>query len=166
MKVAEIVDFHNALWASALSGTSGTALFWWWDRLDPRNHYPHYRPLADFVADIPWTTARLQPIKAVVSGPPARLVGLQAEDRAYLWLFDPQASWDNVVIRQHQPEHDCRLAGGDLTTEAGHVSRRSGGTRATGKVLLQQDVRLDESPLRLTPPPWHSDIACKITPTS
>ena len=29
----EVVDFHNALWASALSGAATTALFWWWDRL-------------------------------------------------------------------------------------------------------------------------------------
>ena len=56
----ELSDFHNGLWASALSGASGTAMFWWWERLDQRNHYHHYRPLADFVADIPWTTAGLQ----------------------------------------------------------------------------------------------------------
>jgi hypothetical protein len=62
----EIIDFHHAIWASTLSGVSGTALFWWWDRLDPRDHYPHYRPLADYVADIPWTTARLRAITATV----------------------------------------------------------------------------------------------------
>jgi hypothetical protein len=100
----EIVDFHHAIWASALSGVSGTALFWWWDRLDPRNHYPHYRPLADFVADIPWTTAKLRAITATVSDPQVRAGRLQGDDRAYFWLFDPAASWENVVIRKHQPE--------------------------------------------------------------
>ena len=93
-----MVDFHNALWSSALSGTSGVALYWWWDRLDRRNVYPHYRPLAAFVNDVPWTTAGLRRSSAAVAMDRARVVGLQGRDRAYLWLFNPQAAWANVVV--------------------------------------------------------------------
>ncbi len=159
----EIVDFHNGLWASALSGTSGTALFWWWDRLDARNHYPHYRLLADFLADVPWTTARLQQTTATASGPRVRMVGLQGDDRAYLWLFDPQASWDNIVIRRHTPGtiSGVRLEVPNL--KPGTYRAAWWDTRA-GKVLRQEEVRVQESPLRIAPPAWQSDIACKITP--
>ena len=50
---ANLVHFHNALWSSALSGASGTALFWWWELLDPMDAYPHYAPLSKFMADVP-----------------------------------------------------------------------------------------------------------------
>ena len=50
---AALVHFHNSLWASALSGASGTAMFWWWELLDPMDAYPQYSPLAKFMADVP-----------------------------------------------------------------------------------------------------------------
>ncbi|MHC4400945.1 MAG: apiosidase-like domain-containing protein [Planctomycetota bacterium] len=101
---SEVIDFHNGLWASALSGTSGTAMFWWWDRLDQRNHYRHYRPLADFVADVPWTTAGLQPARVHALDPRIRVHGLAGRAQAHLWLFDPQASFESVVIRGATPD--------------------------------------------------------------
>jgi hypothetical protein len=162
-KSLEIVDFHNAIWASALSGTSGTALFWWWDRLDARDHYRHYRPLADFLADVPWTTAHLQQTTATASGRAVRLVGLQGEDRAYLWLFDPQASWDNVVIRQHKPEAQGGVQLAVPGLKAGTYRVQWWDTR-TGKTIQQDDVQVRDAPLRAEAPQWQCDIACKITP--
>ncbi len=158
----EIIDFHNALWASALSGASGTAMCWWWDRLDPRNHYPHYRPLADFVADIPWTSANMQPVTVEVSRSDLQVVGLQAEDRAYCWLFDPAASFEKVVIHQSQPHSmlDVRLEIGKLVPGTYHVEWWD--TR-TGEIIERSDVSLAKSPLQLTVPPWQRDVACKVT---
>jgi hypothetical protein len=111
----EITDFHNVLWASALSGASGTALFWWWDRLDPRNHYPHYLPLTQFASQIPWTTSGLRAARAAVhtgatESPPTApsadvvVIGLAGRDRAHLWLFHTQASWHESVIAGKTPE--------------------------------------------------------------
>ena len=161
----EIVDFHHAIWASALSGASGTALFWWWDRLDPRNHYPHYRPLADFVADIPWTTAKLRKISATVSGTEARLVGLQGDDRAYFWLFDSAASWEHVVIRNRQPEtiDGQQIDVGGLQPGAYRVEWWD--TR-TGEIVRRDHVSLEQPVLRLAVPRWQRDFAGKIVPLS
>ncbi|MCL4201868.1 MAG: DUF5060 domain-containing protein [Pirellulaceae bacterium] len=161
----EILDFHHAIWASALSGTSGTALFWWWDRLDPRNHYPHYRPLADFVADIPWTTANLRKISATISGTEVRLAGLQGDDRAYFWLFDPAASWEHVVIRNHQPGtiSDQRIDVDGLQPGAYRVEWWD--TR-TGEIVRRDRVALDQPVLRLAVPRWQRDLAGKVVPFS
>ena len=63
----ELVHFHNSLWASALSGSSGTVLFWWWDQLDRMDAYHHYRPLAAFLAGVPFTTAGLRETTATSS---------------------------------------------------------------------------------------------------
>jgi len=159
----EVIDFHNAIWGSALSGTSGTALFWWWDRLDKRNAYPHYRPLAKFLADIPWTTARLQKTAATVSRESLRLVGLQGQDRAYLWLFDPQASFESVVIRKAKP---ATIDGATIVIQdlkAG-TYRVSWWDTWEAQVVKEDKCESSDGALRLTVPSFTRDIACKIVP--
>lgn len=161
----QVVDFHNAIWASALSGSSGTVLFWWWDRLDQRNHYPHYRPLADFLADVPWTTAGLQPTSGTVSGNRARLVGLQGRDRAYLWLFNPQASWTSAVVQHVTPEPI-----GKATLE---VKDLAPGTYRVlwwdtdqGKSVKEERLTPSVGVVRLAVPTFAKDLACKIVPAA
>ena len=158
---SEVIDFHNGLWASALSGASGTAMFWWWERLDQRNHYRRYRPLADFVADIPWTTADLQVASVCAVDSRIHTHGLAGRDRAYIWVFDPRASFENVVIRNAKPE---KLA--DVKIELQGLAR--GGYRVqwwntqTGEVINEQPVTVSEQPLRLAAPPFTRDVAAKI----
>jgi hypothetical protein len=159
----EVIDFHNAIWASALSGTSGTALFWWWDRLDRRNAYPHYRPLATFLADVPWTTARLEKAAVTVSRESLRLVGLQGQDRAYLWLFDPQASFESIVIRK------TKHAQVDSATIA--IQGLKAGTYRVlwwdtwdGRIIKEDSVASSDGGLRMAVPSFTRDIACKIVP--
>ncbi len=159
----QVVDFHNAIWASALSGSSGTVLFWWWDRLDKRNHYPHYRPLADFLADVPWTTARLERTSATVSKRQVRLVGLQGRDRAYLWLFNPQAAWSGVVMQQVTP---TPISGATLEIKGldpGAYRVQWWDTRQ-GKAVKEERLSPSAGILRLAAPTFDRDIACKIVP--
>lgn len=55
-------DFHNALWAPVALGAAGTTLSWWWrERIEPQNLFFHYRAVAAFVADVPWTECSFQP---------------------------------------------------------------------------------------------------------
>ncbi|MHC4282357.1 MAG: apiosidase-like domain-containing protein [Planctomycetota bacterium] len=71
------VHFHNSLWASAFAGNSGTAMFWWWDQLDRQDAYSHYKPLADFLADVSFSPARLpgrRPCILMALQPKGRLV--------------------------------------------------------------------------------------------
>ncbi|MFW6164019.1 MAG: DUF5060 domain-containing protein, partial [Planctomycetota bacterium] len=92
-KDKEFWHLHNALWASALSGLSGTVMHWFWDAIHKRDLYHHYTPVARFVADIPWTTAKLQPASARASDPKLRVIGLRGDGCAYLWLFHEEATW-------------------------------------------------------------------------
>ncbi|MBN1854277.1 MAG: DUF5060 domain-containing protein [Pirellulales bacterium] len=158
---SEVIDFHNGLWASALSGTSGTAMFWWWDRLDQRNHYRHYRPLADFVAGIPWTAAGLQTARVRVLHPRIHVHGLAGREQAYLWLFDPQASFESVVIRgvnpQLLPEIQLELMG----LSDGNYRVQWWDTQ-TGKVVKQDRTTVTDQLLRLTVPSFARDLAAKI----
>jgi hypothetical protein len=88
-----LADAHNALWASALSGASGTALFWWWERLDQRDVYPLYQQVSRFVREIPWNSGELQTLKAKPENEALFVQGLATETSAWLWLFNPDAAW-------------------------------------------------------------------------
>jgi hypothetical protein len=159
----QIVDFHNAIWASALSGSSGTVLFWWWDRLDRRNVYPQYRPLAEFLADVPWTTAGLKPTSATLSTEQVRLVGLQGPDRAYLWLFNPQAAWSSVVIEHVTP---APISGAtlDIKDLAPGTYRVQWWDTSQGKTVKEERLSSSAGILRTDVPTFARDVACKIVP--
>lgn len=159
----EVLDFHNALWASALSGVSGTAMFWWWERLDQRNHYSHYRPLAGFVADIPWTTARLRPANIHTLDPRVRMHGLAGRDRAYAWIFDPISSFENVVVRGKRPVllSDVQL---DVEGLANKTYCVEWWDTRVGGLLKQGRVEPTDGRLRLCVPPFTHDIAAKVFP--
>ena len=44
------------------TGLSGAASFWWWETWDQLDAYRHYRPLAAFLAEMPFATAQLQSV--------------------------------------------------------------------------------------------------------
>jgi hypothetical protein len=159
----ELADFHNVLWASALSGASGTAMFWWWERLDQRNAYPVYRPLSRFIADVPWTSGQVKAATATCSNTQVRTVGLQTADHAWLWLFNPEASWTRLVIEKRRP---ARIAGAKL-----ELSDLVDGTYRIrwldprqGIVVSEEKLPLAEGVLRLSVPDFARDIACTISP--
>jgi hypothetical protein len=159
----ELVDAHNALWASALSGASGTALFWWWERLDERNVYPFYRPVSAFVADVPWTSGEVQPAGVGASDNRVRVVGLRARDRAWLWLFHRAASWKGTVTEKRPPAElsdvTCELS--ELLDGAYRVEWWD--TRA-GEILKTDRTESHGGVLRLIAPAFTRDLAVKIKP--
>jgi hypothetical protein len=157
----ELVHFHNSLWASALSGLSGTAMFWWWDQLDRMNAYDRYRPLATFLADVPWTTAGLKDVSATVSDSRVSTIGLKGRDCAYLWLFNSDSAWATTGVRGVSPSNirDATIEIPELAPGTYHVEWWD--TRH-GKILSQSNPSTQSGTLRLSVPAFSSDIACKI----
>jgi hypothetical protein len=157
----EAVHFHNSLWASAFAGSSGTAMFWWWDQLDRQDAYGHYKPLAAFLADLSFSG--MGAINAIVSDERLRLLGYQSTDRAYIWVFNPQSTWWNLVIDKKQPTEvkgaTIELQGlqpGDYRVEWWNTYE--------GKIIRSERVSLANGALRVSVPPFSRDIACKIRP--
>lgn len=159
----EGVHFHNCLWSSALSGCSGVAMFWWWEVLDQQNAYRHYKPLATFLADL--RPAGLQPTVAATAEPRLRIVGQQAEDRAYLWLVDRQATWWDLVVdkREPAPVESAAITIGGL--KPGRYTVLWWDTRE-GIPVGRQTVAAEEGRLQLAAPPFTRDLACKIVPAA
>ncbi len=156
----ELVHFHNALWASSLSGLSGTALFWWWEQLDMQSAYSHYRPLASFLAHIPFTTAELHQISATVSHQQARVIGLQGKDRAYAWLFNTRATWANQVIEKAIP---TEIEGVILKIEGLAPGAYQVQWWDTYKgEIIKEETSESEQILEIPAPAFTRDIACKV----
>jgi hypothetical protein len=154
------VHFHNCLWASAFAGASGTAMFWWWDQLDRQDAYYHYQPLSTFLADVSF--AGLQQLRAKVSPEEIRLLGYQGNDRAYMWLFNPQATWWNLVVEKRQPVEIK-----DATIEIQGILpgnyRLEWWDTYKGVVIEKKPLSFGEGPLHIAVPPFSRDIACKIS---
>jgi len=157
----EYVHLHNALWASALSGISSTVCSWWWVDLDKADAYRHYRPLTSFVADIPFTSGKLREASAAASDKRVRVVGLQGEQTAHLWLFNTEATWWKLVAEKATP---AELVGLSVT-----VSGLEPGTYRCqwwdtyeGKVLKEEKPPVANRSLKLVAPGFARDIACKL----
>jgi len=84
--------FHDALWASALSGAAGAGMYWWWHNyVEPLGLYLHYKPLAAFLRGEDLAARTWSPPHESRPNLPVSLVayGLVARDRALLWIHDP-----------------------------------------------------------------------------
>ena len=156
----EGVHFHNSLWASAFSGLSGAAMFWWWETLDWLDLYHHYRPLAEFVADIPFASGRLQPV-VLDTEKKGRALAWRGRDCWHGWISNPQATWWNQVVEKQQP---AKVQGDTLVLEglnpgAYRLEWRDPGT---GRTLRQEDLSVSGPQARLNIPAYTRDIACKV----
>jgi len=155
----EGVHFHNALWASAFAGPSGTAMFWWWEQLDQQDACRHYRPLAAYLRDTSFEGLRAA--GATASDERLRVLGYQGTDRVYLWLSSRNATWWNIVVASNAPQEveDATLeiqglAPGEYAVEWWDTGR--------GICVETHRVRHNQSQLSVAVPPVRSDIACKI----
>lgn len=160
----QLVHFHNALWASALSGSGSTTMFWWWEVLDQMDAYQHYRPLAQFLADIPWTTDSLVPVQAEVEGAPLHVMGLVGRSGAYVWLRNPQSTWYATVVEK-KPPAPIQQAVLHLRALPPGKYRIQWWDPWTGKVLAEIQTAVPEGVAQLTVPsniPLQRDIACKL----
>ncbi|MCU0913404.1 MAG: DUF5060 domain-containing protein [Planctomycetes bacterium] len=157
------VHFHNCLWASAFAGSSGTAMFWWWEVLDQQNAYRHYQPLAAFLANV--APAGLEPTTATTSEPRLRLLGRQGTDRACLWLVNRQATWWNRVVQKRTPEP---IDSATVTIQGLHPGNYTVLWWDTyeGESISRQTLALEGGLLQLPVPPFTNDLACKILPAT
>jgi hypothetical protein len=160
-KDAAFVNHHNALWASALSGLSGTVMHWFWDDIHKRDLYGNYRGVARFAADIPWTLGKLRKAEASVSDGRLRLVGLQGEGGAWLWLQDTAATWWRTGVQGNNPA-EVEGAAVQIAGLARGTYRVEWWDTRAGKPIRTAQAKATADGLRLAVPAFARDIACRI----
>jgi hypothetical protein len=122
--------------------------------------YRHYRPLAAFAADVPWTTAKLRPA-AAAGDKGLRVIGLQGDEGAYLWLSDPGATWWKIGMEGATPAEITGAAVSIEGLKAGSYRVQWWDTRE-GKVVKEESATAGGTALRLGIPSFSRDIACKV----
>ncbi len=157
---SDYTHLHNALWASALSGFSSTVMSWWWDDVHKKDQYHHYKPISAFVKDIPYTTAKLRTATGTIDKG-LRIVGLQGDQCAFVWVSDPQATWWKVHKEGVKP---AETSGATLTIQG----LDPGNYRAEwwntweGKPVAEGKAKVAGEALVLKVPAFSRDIACKV----
>jgi len=155
------VNLHNGIWAAIAHGAAGTAQLWWWGQyVDPKNLYFHYQAVANFVKDVPWTTADFEKAEVTVSDANLRVVGLLGKPLSILWLQNKAHTWWNVITDKPIPSiRDAEV------TLAGCPS----GTRRVeywdtweGRVMETRRIRAEGGKLRIPVPQLERDIAIKV----
>lgn len=83
---------HNAIWSSILSGSSGSAMSWWWDNhIHPNNLYFHFHSLVKFIDGVNFLKenfVRIEDIKVINTKRNLKLVGLKGRNSILLWVYD------------------------------------------------------------------------------
>jgi hypothetical protein len=154
------VHLHTALWSSALSGFASTVCHWYWDDIHRRDLYPIYLPVARFVADIPFNAGGMRPAQ-VRSDERLRVIGLQNDAGAWLWMFNTNATWWRIVMDGISPSE---ISGASLTLSglpAGACEVEWWNTR-TGRVLRAESPQHAGGSFRLVVPTFRNDLAVKV----
>ena len=107
----EGLHLRETIWSTALSGSAGCGMTWWWDSyIDPKNLWPMYRPLSAFCADVPWNRRDWQPLQAT-----AALAGNAAGVPQDLFLKGVDPAWN--AHPSNRPQRVTVAADGSM---AGH----------------------------------------------
>ncbi len=118
------IHLHNGLWSGVVSGAAGTAMLWWWDSyVEPKNLYHHFRPVAEFVRDVPFHKLDYRPAEIAAVDyagppPPPRREDLTVHPTRGSW--EPAPFNEPVLVAVHR---DGRIEGGDRLARVLHGVR-------------------------------------------
>lgn len=155
-------DMHTGLWSSWMTNAGAAPLFWWYDFLDRRNLYPHYRAFTQFIKgeDKRGLKGWTEQVQFAAKG--EGLAGLQYRWSlgAYAWIYN-EAVQREVPARDQFPRHEGVVATVPGLTEGPY--RIEFWDTYTGKPVLE--VRQELAPganLALQLPPFRGSLAIKV----
>jgi len=160
------IHLHNGLWAPLAYGAAGTGHVWYWGvYVDKKDLYGHFRAVANFVKDIPWTTAGFQRVTCETNRDNLRVLGLQGKTLTILWVQNKAHTWWNVIHGEAVPA----VEGGELTV-AGFAPgkyRIEYWDTYEGRITASEEARSPEGSardgqVRVPLPRIDRDIAIKI----
>jgi hypothetical protein len=156
------VHLHNGFWAPLALGSAGTGMLWWWHNyIDPKDLYFQFKPVAEFVKGIPWTSAGFEKADVEASSQNLRSLGLSGSKLILSWLQNREHTLWNVT--QNNPIEPVERA--TVTVNQVHAGRYKVEYFDTwnAATLSQVEVRAKHGAIHLTPPAIEKDVAVKIS---
>jgi hypothetical protein len=155
------VHLHNGLWASALSGASGTCMSWWWDSyIEKHGLYHHYDALSRFLRG---EAGRMRSLTHVYgAGATFRIVGLRDGEGGLFWLQNKHNTWFQCVANEKRflPLRGAILKLSGL--KEGRYLIEWWDTRNGGIITKYEKTVGKDGVLRARAPAAASDVGCKV----
>ena len=152
------MDLHCGIWASYVSPTGATPLFWWFHFIDDRDQYSQYKALAAFHGGLDRRGLDLRPAAATFERDAGLLKAqcLVGPTAAILWIYDrglPREKREFTRVRGAK----VRFTG--LSSGQYHVEFWN---TYTGRIVKEQRLEVENGTAVLPLPEFTKDIACKV----
>jgi hypothetical protein len=155
-------DLHAGMWAGWLTHTVGTPLLWWYDVIDHRDLYGHFRGFANFIHGEDRRKLEGATLALSLQGTVAGLQGLQYRwtNGAYAWVYNAQALTEWPDEGSHPKHQDVKVSIPDLAAGAYRVEFWD---TLTGQITGTQMKELKANEMLLLDlPPFEIDLAIKV----
>lgn len=121
------VNLHNGLWAAPMSGSFGTAMYWWWDNyVEKKNLYSHFKAFFDFAKDIDWAKGDFS--KAEITLPVKEI--RKDEEIVYTdMVLSPSGAWGDAGSKEFILHNNGDVEGGAFNTYLHGTSKKKEGYR-------------------------------------
>jgi hypothetical protein len=154
-------DLHCGIWATYMTSAAATPLLWWFDFIDRRDLYWHYRALANFARGEDRRDKALRVgSPAVVRSPPGRALkalSYAGRTRGYAWVYatEPMARYpeEPVVISGARVRFD-EVADGPWRIEYWDT--------VEGVAFRSELVEARDGKLEVALPEFRNDVALKL----
>jgi len=152
------MDLHCGLWASYVSPTGATPLFWWFHFLEDESKYFHYRALAAFDGGLDRRGLKLEPASVKFAGDKGLLRAqcIVGPSLALLWVYERDLPREK---RNFRPIRGASAAFAGL--RPGRYRVEFWDTRA-GRITHEGRVEVGTDPVTLPLPDVVKDVACKV----
>jgi hypothetical protein len=159
-------NFHGGLWSSTVLPMAGTAMFWWWNYVDAKDLYYHYKAVAAFNKgedrrEKKWQLSGARVKKGDGNFPELHVLGRQNPTEAHLWIYDAEIYNSNDGARYRSAP---TFTGGALVV----AGLQPGKYRVEfwdtykAKVVQSSDVTVEGGSLQVPIPTFKTDIAAKV----
>ncbi|MCZ7644323.1 MAG: hypothetical protein M5U26_03420 [Planctomycetota bacterium] len=130
-------DLHCGLWSSWMTNAAGSPLFWWYDFIDKKGLYDHYKAFSKYVQGEDRRGLETQTERVTFTRRSGGLAGLQCrwKEGAYVWIYD-EAAMNELPPREPRALRECRReAHGSRPRQVppgvlGHLVRKRAGHEA------------------------------------
>lgn len=161
-----LITRHQSVWVGIMGNTAGTAMNWWWDRVEgfeneigqPLSCYKDFAIAADFAARIPRNKKGCRFVMReplACNRPFVEALGYNGPNYAYIWFYDSRYTRKNPVDEEIEfAEFEVRLENGDYTVQWIDPW--------TGDTVEQTDMTVKGCLAHITGPSFRRDIAIAI----